>query len=117
MHELETVSLQSLSLSSLAEWVELYNPLWSRLRVLTLHGHWFSDPGTETEVNEFIQTMPSTNIQILNKWEVDRYEQTRLKLQCALIAKSPGLVQLRWYFQPNQSIKVLSAMAMLVEAI
>ncbi|KAG0049265.1 hypothetical protein BGZ83_005906 [Gryganskiella cystojenkinii] len=101
-HQLEELNIGQLS-DSPVSWIERFESLWSRVRVLTLHGDWFSRcqrvvPYDYTEILTRLETVGLTKIEDLTLGSDITFHDPIVQIQLFLVLRSPRLVRLTWTF-------------------
>ncbi|KAG0042191.1 hypothetical protein BGZ83_000788 [Gryganskiella cystojenkinii] len=95
------------------QWVDRYESLWSRLRVILLRIRWFQDQRFTPEMLNRLQNARETNIEDLTLL-VQGGQQDMLPAVHILVSKSPNLKRLTWFIggsglnQQSTAIKLLA---------
>ncbi|KAG0045062.1 hypothetical protein BGZ83_009677 [Gryganskiella cystojenkinii] len=101
--KLQRLILRSLKLTEPDQWISLYDDLWSRLRVLHLHGNWFS-PKTTLQLSPTIPSEETTASTYLSRPAAieelhitgQSVSETALEAHIWVIKQCPRLTRLRW---------------------
>ncbi|GJJ74775.1 hypothetical protein EMPS_07133 [Entomortierella parvispora] len=110
--KLETLKLNSQSFERQDEWMEFYEPLWSRLQSLSWGGV-ITTGQRPTDMSAYtvalISSVKATIIKELYLDHLERWYSTHLDV--LLILKSPELKRLRWKTNSDMEVKLLVKLA------
>ncbi|KAG0045517.1 hypothetical protein BGZ83_009293 [Gryganskiella cystojenkinii] len=118
-------NLRSLELSRMKyvhntpeRWVELFEPMWSRLQTLSIGGEWFHKQSISSELLDRLSRRGSrdNSVRDLSLHVQGKCDWDLVEFQLAYILKCPELSRLKWAVNVRDEIDTKSAMALLVEA-